>query len=163
MRNIAVIASLLWAFLAALPLSSAQSSSPSQGQKTTLVVVFKDGQQRSYPISEVARIEFQTSPTTASNVGQGRFLGEWKVGDCRGGYFRITLDRDGVARKTLGPPHGTWTVVDGEARANWEDGWRDTIRKAGRRYEKSAYSPGTSYAEGPSCTASAESTDHKPI
>jgi hypothetical protein len=163
MRNIAVIASVLGTLLGAVPLSNAQSSSPSQSPKSTLVVVFKDGQQRSYPMSEVARIEFQTSPASASTAGQGRFLGEWKVGDCRGGYFRITLDRNGVATKTLGPPHGTWTVVDGEARASWEDGWHDAIRKVGSRYEKAAYAPGTSFAEGPSCSASAESTERKPI
>ena len=99
----------------------------------------------------------------ASSAGQGRFLGEWKVGDCAGAYFTITLERDGIARKTIGAPHGTWSVVDGEARITWEDGNRDTIRKAGDTYEKAWYAPDRSYAEQASCTASAESLDRKPI
>jgi hypothetical protein len=161
MRNIAVIVSVLGS-LAAAPVS-AQSISPSQSQRNSLVVVFKDGHQQSFPMSDVARIEFQTPPTIVSNAGQGRFLGEWKVGDCAGGYFKITLDRDGAAKKTLGSPHGTWVVADGEARVTWEDGGRDTIRRAGNGYEKAWFAAGRSYDEDPTCTASAENTKREPI
>ncbi len=163
MRNIVIIISVLGAVLVAPPRSNSQSTSPSQGQRNSLVVVFKDGHQQRFPMSEVARIEFQASPTTVSNAEQGRFLGDWKVGDCRGGYFNITLNRDGVAKKNFGSPNGNWMVVDGEARISWEDGWHDTILKAGNRYQKAAFAPDRSYAEGPSCTASAESSKRGPI
>ena len=55
------------------------------------------------------------------------------------GHFFITLDDDGTARKTLGASHGTWTLVDGEARISWDDGWHDVIRKVGGKHEKVAY------------------------
>ncbi len=163
MRNVVIIVSILGVSLVAAPRSSSQSTPPSQGQRNSLVVVFKDGHHQSFAMSEVARIEFQTSPTMASNAGQDHFLGEWKVGDCRGGSFYITLKRDGAAKKTYGSPNGNWMMVDGEARISWEDGWRDTILKTGNRYEKAAFAPERSYAEGPSCTASAEGTKHDPI
>lgn len=141
----------------------AQSAAPPQDQRNSLIVIFKDGHQKSFPMSEVERIEFQSTPAAISTAGQGRFLGQWKVGDCAGSYFNITLDRDGAAKKTIGAPHGTWVVVDGEARITWEDGNRDTIRKAGDTYEKAWYAPDKSYAEPASCTASAESIDRRPI
>jgi|SRR5450755_1700729 hypothetical protein len=162
-KIVPVVASVLGALLIAVSFGSAQSTSPSQGQRDSLILVFKDGHQRSFPMSEVERIEFPASPTTVSIAGQGRFLGEWRVGDCAGGYFKITLDHGGVAKKTLGAPRGTWIVVDGEARVTWEDGGRDTIRKAGDTYEKAWYAPDRSYAEDATCTASAESTERKPI
>jgi hypothetical protein len=156
------VASVLGALAAASP-SVAQSTPSSEDQRNSVVLVFKDGHRKSFLMSEVARIEFPTSPAITSIAGQGRFLGEWKVGDCAGGYFKITLDREGIARKDLGAPHGTWLVVDGEARITWEDGNRDTIRRAGDTYEKAWYAPDRSYAEDASCTASAVSTDRKPI
>ncbi len=149
--------------LIAVSFGVAQSASSSSDEVSLIVLVFKDGHRKSFLRSEVARIEFPGNPTTTSTAGQGRFLGEWKVGDCAGAYFTITLDRDGVAKKTIGAPHGTWLVVDGEARITWEDGNRDTIRKAGDTYEKAWYAPDRSYAESASCTASAESIDRKPI
>jgi hypothetical protein len=157
-----VLASVLGALVAVSP-SVAQSSPSSEDPRNSVVLVFKDGHRKSFLMSEVARIEFPTSPATTSIAGQGRFLGEWRVGDCAGGYFKITLDREGVARKDLGAPHGTWLVVDGEARITWEDGNRDTIRRAGDTYEKAWYAPDRSYAEDASFTASAVSTDRKPI
>ena len=66
------------------------------------------------------------------------------MGDGAGGKFLITLKPDGVARKSLGSVGGTWTVVNGEAQIAWDDGWHDVIRKAGSKYEKAAYSPGSS-------------------
>jgi hypothetical protein len=128
-----------------------------------IVIVLKDGRQHTFPMSEVARIEFKTPTTHAANVGQGRFLGEWKVGDGMGGYFHITLERDGVASKTLGSTHGTWTVVDGEAQITWDDGWRDAIRKVGSRYQKVAFEPGRTFEDQPNHTATAESIERKPI
>ena len=161
MRKIFVsVGSVLGVLLAA---GVAQSAEPPQDHRNSLVVVFKDGHQKNFPMSEVERIEFPSAPAAVSTAGQGRFLGQWKVGDCAGSYFNITLDRDSVARKTIGAPHGTWAVVDGEARITWEDGNRDTIRKAGDTYEKAWYPQDKSYAEPASCTASAESIDRKPI
>jgi hypothetical protein len=63
------------------------------------------------------------------------------------GTFRITLDRNGQAHKTVGSHHGTWTFVDGEARIAWEDGWHDVLAKVENRYEKRAYEPGKPFTE----------------
>ncbi len=153
---------ILGSFLIIVSIGAAQSPSSSD-DRNSVVMVFKDGHRKSFLMSDVARIEFPGNPTTVSAAGQGRFLGAWRVGDCAGSYFTITLERDGVARKTIGASHGTWLVVDGEARITWEDGNRDTIRKAGDTYEKAWYAPDRSYFEAASCTASAESIDRKPI
>lgn len=53
---------------------------------------------------------------------RAHFVREWEVGEGNGGgRFFITLDADGTERKTLGSPHGSWTLVDGGARISWED------------------------------------------
>lgn len=109
----------------------------------SIVIVFKDGRQQSFRLADIARIEFN-SPAEKASVGRARFLGEWKVGDGAGRTFFITLKPDGVAHKTLNSVGGTWTIVNGEAHIAWDDGWHDIIRKVGSRYEKAAYSPGSS-------------------
>jgi hypothetical protein len=162
MRYFGTLTLALGMFLLAAPHARSQSKSPDD-RNSTIVIVLKDGQRRSFPMSEIERIEFTTPAVQASNVGQGRFLGKWKVGDGMGGHFYITLERDGIAYKTLNSPHGTWAVVGGEAQITWEDGWRDAIRKVGDRYQKVAFSPGTTFSDTPNHTASAESVDRSPI
>jgi hypothetical protein len=124
----------------------------------SIVIVFKDGRQQSFRLADIARIEF-SSPAEKASIGQARFLGEWKVGDGAGGTFFITLKPDGVARKTLHSEGGTWTVVNGEAHIAWDDGWHDVIRKVGSRYEKAAYSPGSSLSGSPNNVAEAVYTE----
>jgi len=126
------------------------------------VIVFKDAQRPSIPAADVLRIEFE-SPMAASMPGKSHFLGKWRVGEGNGGVFYITLEPDGVARKSIGSPHGTWTFVNGEARISWDDGWHDIIRKVGTRHEKRAYGPGKSFDDEPSNVASAEPTEARPI
>jgi hypothetical protein len=124
----------------------------------SIVIVFKDGRQQSFRLADIARIEFN-SPAEKASVGQARFLGEWKVGNGAGGTFFITLKPEGVARKTLGSEDGKWTVVNGEAHIAWDDGWQDIIRKVGGRYEKVAYSPGSSLSGPPNNVAEAVYTE----
>ncbi|MGA3164733.1 MAG: hypothetical protein ABSF14_01300 [Terriglobia bacterium] len=124
----------------------------------SIVIVFRDGRQQSFRLADIARIEF-SSPAGKASAGQARFLGEWKVGDGAGGKFLITLKPDGVARKSLGSVGGTWTVVNGEAQIAWDDGWHDVIRKAGSKYEKAAYSPGSSLSGQPDNVAEAVYTE----
>ena len=124
----------------------------------SIVIVFRDGRQQSFRLADIARIEF-SFPAGKASAGQARFLGEWKVGDGAGGTFFITLKPDGVARKTLGSEGGTWTVVNGEAHIAWDDGWRDIIRKVGSRYEKAAYSPGSSLSGTPNNVAESVYTE----
>ena len=163
MRHASIIVLALGMFLLADSAASFAAGPAPQNDRSSIVIFFKDGHQKTFTMSEIERIEFKTSDASSSNVGQGRFLGEWKVGDGIGGHFRITLERGGVARKTVGAPKGTWTVVDGEARMTWDDGWRDVIRKAGNRYQKSAYAPGKTFDDDPSHTVNAESIKHEPI
>jgi hypothetical protein len=132
----------------------------------SIVIVFKDGRQQTFPVADVARIEFKTPAEASTGLapeGRGYFLGEWRVGDGAGSTFLIKLSRDGTATKSIGGTHGTWTVVDGEARISWEDGWHDAIRKAGNRYEKAAYEPGRTFSDDPSNVTSARRTHPEPI
>ena len=131
--------------------------------KTPLTIVFKDGRQKNIPATDIARIEFE-SPLTASTPGRNHFLGKWKVGEGNGfSTFYITLDADGEAMKSIGATHGTWTVVDGEARIAWDDGWHDAIRKVGSKHEKLAYEPGKSFDDAPSNVTDAVNTEPSPI
>lgn len=129
---------------------------------TPAMIVFKDEHRKSIPGADVSRIEFEDS-ASASAPGKNHFVGKWKVGKGDGDNFYITLERDGTARKSFGPPHGTWTVVEGEARITWDDGWHDAIRKVGARHEKRAYEPGRSFDDAPSNVTSATNTEPKEI
>lgn len=126
-------------------------------------IVYKDGHQEKVASDDIARIEFETSVTGATMPGRAHFVGKWEVGNGIGGTFFITLDADGSATKTLGAAHGTWTLVDGEARISWDDGWHDAIRKVGSKHEKLAYEPGKSYDGKPSNVTAARNTQPRPI
>jgi len=125
-------------------------------------IVYKDGHQEKVP-ADIARIEFETSESAAMLPGRVHFVGKWEVGDGNGRNFFITLDSDGDARKSVGAAHGTWTLVDGEARITWDDGWRDAVRKVGTKHEKFAYEPGRSFADAPSNVTDARNTQPRPI
>lgn len=130
--------------------------------KAPLLIVFKDGHQQSVPAGEIARIDFE-SPGTVATPSRYHFVGKWEVGEGNGSTFYITLEEDGEARKSIGASHGTWTMVDGEARIAWDDGWHDAIRKVGAKHEKFAYEPGKSFDDKPSNVTAARNTQPKPI
>jgi hypothetical protein len=132
------------------------------------IVVFKSGGQQSFPLADVQSFDFDTSAATSFAPGRNHFLGRWKVGVGGGsagiqGHFYITLKPDGEAVKTLGAPHGAWTVVEGEARITWDDGWRDVIRRAGTGHEKVAHEPGTSFSDASTYVADAVRVEARPI
>jgi hypothetical protein len=129
--------------------------------KAPAVLVYKDGHQEKIT-ADIARIEF--GPTeTATLPGRGHFIGKWEVGDGNGRNFFITLEANGDAKKSLGATHGTWALVDGEARVSWDDGWHDIIRKVGTKHEKLAFEPGRSLDDTPSNVTDARNTQPKPI
>jgi hypothetical protein len=175
---------ILLAFSAALakPLASPADD------RDTVAVIYKDGHRQSLAMAEIARIDFKAPASivfkdghreklaaeidriefgpseVAITPGRGHFVGKWEVGQGNGGSrFFITLDADGGARKSIGSSHGTWTLVDGEARISWDDGWHDVIRKVGATHEKRAYEPGRSFDETPSNVTAARNTQAKPI
>lgn len=131
--------------------------------KSPSVIVYKDGHQEKLPAADIARIEFETSELGAMTPSRGHFIGKWEVGQGNGDNFFITLEADGDAKKSIGPAHGTWTLVDGEARITWDDGWHDVIRKVGTKHEKLAYEPGKSFDDQPSNVTTARNTQAKPI
>ena len=132
--------------------------------KAPAVIVFKDGHQEKLPASDIAHIEFEPSAVAAMAPSRAHFVGKWEVGEGgNSGNFFITLDADGEARKSIGASHGTWTVVDSEARINWDDGWHDVIRKVGSKHEKLAFEPGKSFDDSPSNVTAARNTQPKPI
>ncbi|HEV7217304.1 MAG: hypothetical protein ACHP8A_02185 [Terriglobales bacterium] len=159
MRKIIAFAGIVGALTFAAFAASSKSKPASEDDHNSIIIVFKDGHQQTFPMADVARIEFM-SPT-ASTVGSlpGHFIGKWRVGDGAGGTFLITLKRNGDAEKTIGSHHGTWTAVNGEARISWDDGWHDVIRKAGDGYEKAAFEPGRTFSDDPSNVADAKSTE----
>jgi hypothetical protein len=131
--------------------------------KTPVVIFFKNGHQRTIAASDIVRIDFDSTGTVA--VSRNHFIGKWEVGEGGGtsSKFFITLEANGEASKTLGASHGTWTVVDGEARISWDDGWHDAIRKVGSKHEKAAYGPGKSFDDKPSNVTEAINTQPRPI
>ena len=137
----------------------AQKPAPSKDDPNSLVITFRDGRQQVFSMSDIARIEVNSSKATAVGKVQHRFLGKWKVGEGSGGTFYITLEEDGSARKSIGSSHGTWTTVDNEARISWDDGWHDAIRKVGSRFEKVAFAPGKTFTDKPENVTAAENTE----
>jgi hypothetical protein len=134
--------------------------------KAPSVVVYRDGHQEKVSAADIARIEFETSEITSMTPSRAHFIGKWEVGEGGAGggsRFYITLEADGDARKTIGAAHGTWTLVEGEARITWDDGWKDEIRKVGTTHEKRAYEPGKSFDDEPSNVTPARNTQPKPI
>ncbi len=125
-------------------------------------VLYKDGHREKLR-GDVDHIEFSETSPSAATPSRSHFIGKWEVGEGNGDHFTITLNSDGSARKSLGSPHGTWTLVDGEARITWDDGWHDAIRKRGSRHEKVAYEPGKTFDDSPSNVTEAHSTEHKEI
>lgn len=180
-RNLIIMAVAL--FAATLCVAQESSSRPD-----SLNVVFKNGHQKTFALAEVSRIEFKNgaivlvrgghpesinisevahidfSGDRPFSPGRNHFIGKWEVRTTPGGEkFFITLEADGKARKTTGSPHGTWIVVNGEARISWEDGWHDVIRRAGDKHEKVAFEPGRSFDDEPSNITDAVNTTAQPI
>jgi hypothetical protein len=179
-------------FLAALVVGlaamCAAQSSASREQSNALILLFKDGHQKSFAMADVSRIELNPTRIVLKNghqesfaageivridlnnsagengvLGRNHFVGKWKVGTGVGGNFIITLNRDGEATKTIGASHGTWVLFNGEARISWDDGWRDAIRKVGSKHEKFAYEPGKAFDDEPSNVTDAQSMNPQPI
>jgi hypothetical protein len=130
--------------------------------KAPAVVVYRDGRQEKISAPDIVRIEFEPSDA-AMMPGRAHFEGKWEVGEGNGSNFFITLEANGEARKSIGAAHGTWTLVDGEARISWDDGWHDIIRKVGTAHEKFAFEPGKSFSDTPSNVTAARNTQAKPI
>jgi hypothetical protein len=149
----------LGAIMASPAIVAAQKKAVPKDGQDSIVITFKDGHSQRFHLAEVERIEFESAELPTASSSFGHFLGRWKVGDGSGSWFYITLSRDGRAYKTIGSYHGSWEVVGDEARITWDDGWRDVIRKAGNRYEKAAFRPGTDFMDSPDNIASARAMD----
>ena len=162
MRLLAKIFSLTAILALVAPAATPKSpKSPAADEGRTMVIVFKDGHQQTYRMDEITRIEF-SSPVAATAMGSAHFMGVWRVGMGGGSSetFLIKLKSNGVAEKSTGDDRGgTWSVVGGEARCRWNDGWTDVIRKVGGRWVKDAYEAGRSLDEPPSNTAAAVYTE----
>jgi len=135
-----------------------------KAQDGQIVIVFKNGHQESFPMADIARIEFAGAASTPApdSLGSGHFLGKWKVGEGNGSNFYITLMRNGRATRSLNETHGTWAVVNNEARITWDDDSHDVIRKVGDQYEKAWYPDGT-FSGKPNNVTNAELVESKPI
>jgi len=160
MRRLHQVFGALALLIIAAPIAAPKQKPAKEDGQSSIVIVFKDGHEQSFPVADIARIEFSGSTSSALPVGSARFLGDWKVGDGMGGTFIITLKPDGLAHKSNGQGgEGTWKVVRGAAQISWDDGWHDVLRKVGNKYEKAAYSPGTSLSDKASNIAGAVYTE----
>jgi hypothetical protein len=166
MRNIRSAVCVLGMLAAAAFGADPKMKPKPSGDASSIVIVFKDGHQQSFSLADIANIEFRTPPTAAASLAipsRSHFIGKWEVGEGNGENFFITLEANGDARKSIGSTHGTWTIVDGDARISWDDGWRDIIRKVGTKHQKLAYGPGKSFSDEPSNIAGARNTQPKPL
>ena len=162
MRYRSAIVLALAAVLFGLFALAQKKGSSGGNDQDSLVITFKDGRQKSYSMSDIARIEVTTSTGSAiSTKGQNRFLGKWRVGDGTGSTFYITLKEDGIAEKSMGASHGKWVVVNNEARVTWDDGWHDAIRKTGSGFEKVAYRH--NFTDEPDNVTKAELVEPQPL
>jgi hypothetical protein len=140
----------------------------SKDSSGAIVIVFKDGHRQSFNLSDIARVEFEggSSSTSADSYrvpSRGRFIGKWECGDGNGNNFYITLNENGTAYRSIGDVKGHWEYVDGEARATWDDGSHDAIRKSGPQYFKFAYGAGKSFTDDPDNVAHARNTTAGPV
>jgi hypothetical protein len=175
----------IWAILiSSFVLAASLFCAAQKSTDRSLTIVFKDGHQKTFAINDGSRIEFKRGVMTVTNNGRQEtipvadvvrmdfvtpsgslpldrhhFAGNWEFGQGPGmGTFKVKLDPDGQAHKDHGAPHGTWVVVDNEARISWDDGWKDIIRKVGNKHEKFAYEPGRNLSEEPSNVSTARRT-----
>lgn len=157
--------------------SSHSSISASSGGSSSIVLVFKDGHQQSFPLASIAHMEFRDSAETGSaslsapvpfsvvtpgTPGRSSFVGEWQVGAGGGSSFFITLEENGGASSSMGA-HGKWTSANGEVRIGWDDGSHDVIRKNGSKYDNLFYEPGRSLSDTPSRISEAKSAVPQPL
>jgi hypothetical protein len=169
MRKIASLVCMAAMFCIAAPASFAKT--PAATKSGTIVIVFKDGHRQSFNLAEIERVEFpvtatvaaETTPESSRLPSRGRFLGKWKVDDGNGNDFNITLYDDGNAHRSLGNVHGKWVYVNGEARATWDDGMQDAIRKIGSGYQKFAYGRGETFDGTADNVTNARNTTPPPI
>ena len=161
MRHLTKAVAILGLLALGASVTTSQPKPAAKGDQDSITIVFKDGHQQNFRLAEIARIDFAPPVGSLPVAGRAHFAGEWKVGvgDGLGGTFLITLKPDGEAHKNRGSTGGIWTVVGGEAHINWDDGWHDAIRKVGNKYEKVAFSPGSSYSDKPANVAEAEYTE----
>ncbi len=132
-----------------------------------IVIVFKDGHRQTFNLSDIDRVEFaggaSSAPAESYTVpSRRRFIGKWECGDGQGSNFYITLNEDGTAYRSIGDVRGHWEYVDGEARATWDDGRKDAIRRSGPQYFKFAYGTGKSFTDDPDNVARARNTSAGP-
>ena len=157
-RVVRILGLLTFVILVAtiVPLATAQEP---QASPASIVIVFKDGHQETFSMSDIERIDFKT---TAATIGNDDFLGKWEAGDGSGGTFVISLESNGEASKSIGASHGIWTVVGDEARISWDDGWHDALRKIGDKHEKFAFAPGTTFSQKPENVTAAHKLESAP-
>lgn len=83
--------------------------------------------------------------------------GVWEVKDTAGHEFKITLTPDGKAKSSLHEEMvGTWKEEGGAAVIKWQTGWVTKISKAGDKFKKTGYRPGTPLDGPPSNSSEAE-------
>jgi hypothetical protein len=171
MRKVLGVVGVLAMLCLAAPGALAKTPPASKSSSATIVIVFKDGHQQSFNLSDISRVEFpvsadaagQTASAGSLSSSKGRFLGRWEVGDGTGNNFFITLHEDGTALRSMGNVRGKWIAVDGEAHVIWDDGAQDAIRKVGSNYQKFAYGMGKSFTDTADNVTNAHNTTPHPI
>jgi hypothetical protein len=90
MRNLAGVVCLLGILVATVHGASPNPQSAPQNDSASVVITFKDGQQQSFLMTDIARIEYRDAGD--SMLGWDYFLGKWQVGNGTGGTFFITFE-----------------------------------------------------------------------
>jgi len=171
MRKVICVAALVAALSFSIPSSFAKAPAAAKSGPGAIVIVFKDGHRQSFPLSDIARVEFAGAEDAGGAAGavsslaptREHFFGKWEVGDGTGDKFYITLDSNGEAWRSLGNVGGKWVYVNGEARVTWNDGAMDAIRKIGAEHQKFAYKAGKLFTDTPDNVTGARNTTPHPI
>ncbi|MDG2304563.1 MAG: hypothetical protein P8R42_07875 [Candidatus Binatia bacterium] len=73
--------------------------------------------------------------------------------------FEVTLEPDGSAWSTAAGPgtktRGRWRLVDGVARIEWADGWRNELLRSSHGWTQMTWAPGTADSTPPVKTTTA--------
>ena len=85
MRKIIAFVCIVGALTFAAFAASSKSKPASEDDHNSIVIVFKDGHQQTFPMADISRIEFMSPTASATSSLPGHFIGKWRVGDGAGG------------------------------------------------------------------------------
>lgn len=99
-------------------------------------------------------------PDGATSAPQNEFNGTFLFAHDPGEPgFKVTLEPDGTAWSTANGPDtktpGRWRLTNGAAWIEWDDGWRNELRRSSDGWTQRTWAPGSSDSDPPEKTVPA--------